>query len=173
MIDYGHGVRLSDIYPEILDKLKNWRNTPEIYKWCRQDNLISEYQQSRWYESIQNNPKVKMYVIIDLNNNLVGVCGLTDIEHINRHAEFSLYIGLEHQRKGYATKALKTLMDLAFNWYNLNMVWGETFEGNPALKIFTDLGFKQDGLRRQFYYKNGKYLDCHLVSILRSEWCPG
>ncbi len=171
MIDYGHGVSLNVVQNGYINLLRKWRNYPEIYKWCRQENLISEVDQDNWFNSIQNNPKIKMYIIMDRDYNAVGVCGLTSIEPINRHAEFSLYIAPERQRKGYATKGLKTLLDLAFKWFNLNMVWGETFDGNPALDIFLKNGFKQDGTRRQFYYKNGKYLDCHLVSILKEEWC--
>ncbi len=172
MIDYGHGVTLSTIDSCDLDVLRAWRNDPGIYKWCRQENLINDVDQLAWFGSLKNNPRVRMYSIIG-GDHFVGVCGLTDIEPINRNAEFSLYISPDSQKEGFGVMALKTLLDLGFKWFNLNMIWGETFEGNHALKIFTSLGFKQDGIRRQFYYKNGKYLDCHLVSILKEEWCIG
>ena len=98
------------------------------------------------------------------------MCGLTSIDYINSRAEFSLYIGHSYQRQGFAKDALKALLEVAFNEVNLNGVWGETFEGNHALNLFEKLGMKKEGTRRQFYFKGGKYIDAHLVSITREEW---
>lgn len=100
----------------------------------------------------------------------IGVCGLTSIDMEARKAEFSLYIGPEHQGKGYGSEALKLLLYHGFLNLGLNQIWGETFDKNPAAKMFEELGFKKDGTRRQFYMKSGKLIDCHLYSILRDEW---
>ena len=53
---------------------------------------------------------------------------------------------------------------------NLNVIWGETFEGNHAYDMFLKLGMKHEGTRRQFYFKEGKHIDAHLVSITRQEF---
>jgi len=100
----------------------------------------------------------------------VGVCGLTNIDQVNQSAEFSLYIDPAMHRKGYGKAALTTLLKVGFEHLNLNHIWGETFDGNPAMGMFASLGMKKEGTRRQFYYRDGKHIDCHLVSILRDEW---
>ena len=103
--------------------------------------------------------------------NLVGVCGLTDINLIHRRAEFSLYIFPEYHRRGYAKDALKALFRHGFDDLNLHSIWGETFDGNPALSLFTDkLGMVYEGTRRQFYFKNGKYVDAHIISLTKEEF---
>lgn len=171
MINYGYGIDLGSIDACHLDRLRRWRNDPRIWSWCRQNNLISELDQKRWHERQSQDDSVRMFAVWTKNvTDLVGCCGLTSIDHVNQRAEFSLYIGHEFYRLGFGKRALKTLLDYAFKELNLNLVWGETFEGNPALEMFIKLGMVKEGTRRRFYYKNGKYLDAHLISITKEEW---
>jgi len=150
------------------------RNNEAIRKWCRQVGLIDDLQQENWLRKISSDPTIRMYSIKDIGKTksyIVGVCGLTDIDHINQRAEFSCYIFPEVQGNGYATKALEVLFRHGFNDLNLNIIWGETFEGNPAYKLFINkLGMKHEGSRCQFYFKNGKFIDAYLVSISRKEF---
>jgi RimJ/RimL family protein N-acetyltransferase len=110
-----------------------------------------------------------MFSVIAENGDFVGVCGLTSIDHINSRAEFSLYISPSEHGKGHGKAALRTLVDHAFNDLNLNCVWGETFAGNPAAKMFESVGFKKEGERRAFYYRDGEYITASLYSMLRGE----
>lgn len=154
------------------DVIWKWRNDRRIWAWCRQNTLISDMQQQRWIEAQDLDPTIKMFAIRPGGGGLVGVCGLTDIDHINQRAEFSLYIGPEYQRKGYAKRALSELLSHGFFDLNLNVIWGETFDQNPAIRLFESLGMVKDGTRRDHYFKGGKFIDCHLYSLRRSEWNP-
>lgn len=178
-INYGFGVALHKIGQYDNDTLRDFRNNPEIWKWCRQNDLISDQDQATWCKSQASDKSIKMYGIwhptaIDMAfgqaGSLFGACGLTSIDMVNRRAEFSCYIGNEYQKKGFAKAALKTLFSYGFKELNLHQIWGETFHGNHALDLFKKLGMKEDGLRRDFYFKGGKYLDCHLVSMLDHEF---
>jgi len=171
----GNGINLDYLYKYSVEYLNSRRNDHRIRDWCRQVGLIDEYQQDKWYQKISEDPKIRMYLIRhkDKDNGLVcvGVCGFTDIDHLNQRAEFSCYIFTNEQGNGYATKALQTLFKHGFDDLNLNMIWGETFDGNPAVDLFTKkLGMLLEGTRRNFYYKKGKFLDAHLLSISREEF---
>lgn len=180
MIDFGYGVSLKTIDKNELKQIRHWRNDSSVRDWCRQYDLISEDAQEAWYSSLLGKSDVKMYGIhaenvklsgfITISPTLVGVCGLTYIDLISRRAEFSLYIGPVYQKRGYAKAALKTLIQHGFYGLNLNLIWGETFMGNPAYELFLKMGMKHEGTRRQFYFKNGRYIDAHLVSITRGEF---
>jgi RimJ/RimL family protein N-acetyltransferase len=114
-----------------------------------------------------------MYSIINHDDGVnvcVGICGLTSIDWINRRAEFSLYIGPEYQGSGFGEHALRLLCRHGFQTLNLNCIWGEVFESNPALAMFQRVGFKECGRRRQFYFRDGKYIDAILVDVMRNEW---
>lgn len=156
---------------ENFPQLRMWRNDERIHSFCRQNKFITQDDQEEWFAKQRKDPSIRMFCVKTcMSGQLVGVAGLTSIDYINSRAEFSLYIGPEHQRKGYAEDALKCLFTDGFRTLNLHQIWGETFDGNVALKLFEKLGMKVDGIRRDFYYKNGRYLNCTLVSILRDEW---
>lgn len=153
-----------------METLRCWRNNPLVWKWCRQNDVISQSDQEKWFETQASDPSVKMYGVCDHREMLLGVCGLTSIDHWNRRAEFSLYIAPEHQRKGYAKPALWTLLKKGFLDLGLNCIWGETFHGNHAVRVFEDVGMKKEGRRREFYYREGRFIDCDLYSMVRSDF---
>lgn len=167
-------MELRRIKKEDLTQLFNMRNDPEIYRWCRQHDVLHFQNHLDWYEKQAKDQTMSMYAIeVEdhlYENSVVGICGLTSIDYICRRAEFSLYIGEEYQGRGYGRKALKELLSKGFDDYNLNLIWGETFQENPAAFLFEKIGMKHEGSRRQFYYKDGKYIDANLYSITRDEW---
>lgn len=169
MIDHGFGVQLDTINPEDVMRMRGWRNNAKIRKWCRQYDLISYRDQENWYDELSSRSDVRMYAI-RMRNLLIGVCGLTDIDLINRRAEFSCYVAPEHQCKGHAKRALRTLFSHGFMALGLNGIWGETFDGNPAAKLFECLGMTKEGSRRDYYFRDGHFIDAHLYSLLRSDW---
>lgn len=170
MINYGNlPVKLDSLDRSHLELTFKWRNDPRIFRWCRQNDLLSESDHNNWFERQSKDPKIKMYVIKNENDKPVGVCGLTDIDLINQRAEFSLYIGPEYHGNGYGKEALKLLCHHAFTSYPLNIIWGESFDGNQALKVFEEIGFKKEGIRRDFYFRNGKFINATIFSLKRGE----
>lgn len=174
MIDFGHGVILRRLEEADLGTILTWRNDKRVYTWCRQYDLIPFSAHKKWFEKQGVDPTIAMYGICTTDAHrhdyLIGVCGLTSIDHMNKRAEFSLYINPEDHGHGFGTKALKTLFDHAFYNHGLNCVWGESFSGNPAVRIFERIGMTLEGRRRDFYFRNGKYIDCFLYSVLRRDW---
>lgn len=157
--------------------LFHWRNDERVYRWCRQYDVLHADQHKRWIGCQEIDQTVSMYAVESIDEKecfeTVGVCGLTSIDYVNSRAEFSLYIAPGHQGQGFGEAALRALLAKAFFTYNLNLVWGEAFNGNPAMKMFERVGFIKEGSRRQFYYRNGKYIDAHLFSITRNEYALG
>lgn len=166
-------VRLSNVIP---CEAMHWRNLPEIRKWCRQYSLISPEEQAAWKGKIVGDPTIKMFGVQGLDEvngkyfNDAGVCGLTSIDRVNQKAEFSLYICPEKQGRGYGANALWLLLWHGFHDQNLNRIWGESFDGNPAQEIFERAGMSLDGTFPQAYFREGKFIDSHIWSITRSEF---
>ena len=162
-------ISLGPLQRDNLELYRSWRNDYSVWKWCRQNDFINEVEQVKWFERISQDKYIKMYEIIK-NQTPIGVCGLTDFDYLNQRAEFSLYIGPEYHGKGLGKLSLEVLLYHGFTHHNLNLIWGETFEGNKAAKTFESVGMKQDGIRRKFYVREGKFINAILFSILKSEW---
>jgi RimJ/RimL family protein N-acetyltransferase len=174
MINYNYGVSLDTI--DKASEARTWRNERGYNQYFRQVGLITEMQQEDWLLKIQNTETVKMYAIM-INRNCseyfngdfcIGVCGLTSIDWINRKAEISCYT--EDWVYENEKAALQTITAHGFNDLNLNRLYTETFETHTLhLKILPEIGFKEEGRLRQAYYKDGKYIDSIIHSILRSD----
>ena len=173
MIDYGHGVKLGPLRAGENEFYRSCRNHPDVRKWCRQTGLISASAQGRWFESQDKNPSIQMFrIVVGRDERVSGVCGLTSIDMINRRAEFSLWVAPEAQGLGTGKKSLKTLFDYGFKELGLHSIWGETFAHNHARHMFDKLGMKAEGVRRDFYFKDGRFIDAILYSIKEKEWTP-
>ncbi len=131
--------------------------------------MITETKHKQWLENHEKDCSIRMYLIRD-GSTPIGVCGLTGIDLVNQRAEFSIYIAPGYQGQGYGKQALKLLLWHGFDAYPLNVIWGEVFDKNPGLDVFLKVGFKKEGLRRDFYYRNGKFVDAHIISIKRNEF---
>lgn len=159
---------------DLLDMF-NCRNDERIMKWCRQSEPITWRQHINWWRSLVAT-KNDMKKIRTLQEQFVGVCGLTNIvDKPHLHAEFSLYIDPKHHRKGYGRMALIELLKHGFSNANsigipFEVIWGETFEGNPALAMFEQIGMRIEGIRKRFYRKDDKWLDCTIVAITKPEF---
>lgn len=171
MIDFNYGVVLSPLDSDYADLIRGWRNNPDVWKWCRQNDVISDMQQERWIKAQDSDPTIKMYLVATSSEKEpVGVCGFTSIDPLNRRAEFSLYIAPDHHRKGYGKRSLRTLLAHGFTNLGLHTIWGESFDQNPAMKMFEEVGFLKEGVRRDFYFRNGRFINAHLYSIQVHEW---
>lgn len=156
-----------------LARIRRWRNDWRVIAWSRQFDMLNEVEHERWFEKQATDPSLRMYKIVMKAGGTtepVGVCGLSSLDWRNRRGEFSIYIGPEFHRKGLGRNALSVLLLHGFQNLGLNLIWGETFDGNPAAKLFESVGFKKEGTRRQFYLKEGKMIDAHLYSITAEEW---
>lgn len=163
---------------------RKWRNLPEVWLWCRQFTLISEGQHQDWLERIDRDPTVKMFGIeamigpprtnragkLIMPYRPIGVCGLTSIDRVNQNAEFSLYISPTYQRRGFARDALYLLLQHGFMDQNLNRIWGETYDGNPAWNLFASMGMTHEGTQREAYYRRGKFIDAHIWAITKGDY---
>lgn len=158
----------------ISGKQFEWRNDPRIYKYTRQNGILTEVEHKNWLNSLGNRTDVRMFgVVMTPASNLeedCGTCGLTSISTTHHTAEFSLFIAPEFQGKGIGRAALTHLFDLGFGAMNLSTIWGETFVDNPALILFSKIGMTKEGILRSRYEKDNKRIDVVPISITREEW---
>jgi RimJ/RimL family protein N-acetyltransferase len=165
-----------------METCRGWRNDHRIWRWCRQNTFISDLQQKAWFDRQDQDPTIAMFrVVLETEEDgdggkkvrrpfMVGVAGFTSIDLLNSRAEFSLYISPDMHGKGIGKVALKTLLIHGFQNYGFQTIWGETYDGNPAARLFESIGFVKEGTRRQHYMRDGQFIDAHLYSITRDEW---
>lgn len=145
-----------------LEWVRKERNRPECRQWFRQDHDISETEQAEWFGTT----KMKSFIVGDNK----GVVSLSHIDPVARKCEFSIMIVPEYRHKGYGKKALFDLLEIAFNDMNMNQVYSDVFDHNPALDDYLKWGFKAYGTLPNWYYKDGKYINSVVISITKDDY---
>ena len=98
-----------------------------------------------------------------------GNTSLDNIDWVNRHAHHNVNIGIREFRVLHYIDVFNIILDYAFNTLNLNKISGGA-EIPGVMKFQKRLGFKQEGVLRQHVYRDGKYEDVVLFSILKEEF---
>jgi len=114
-----------------------------------------------------------VFAIVDKKTDrAIGITGLYDISWIPRHGDLRIAIGEKKSwGKGYGAEAVELLLGYAFGKLSLNSVQlGVNAEDKRANSCYKRAGFVYEGTRREFVYRNGRYYDANLYSILRSEF---
>ncbi len=73
--------------------------------------------------------------------------------------------------QGFAHEALSLLLDYLFCGYATERVSAFTDLANrPARRTLERLGFRQEGILRSAYFRDGDWQDMALYGLLRGEW---
>jgi RimJ/RimL family protein N-acetyltransferase len=97
----------------------------------------------------------------------IGTCGLHDLDHRNRTAEFGILIGEADARgKGYGTEATRLMLDYAFTALGVHNLMLRVFAYNRAgIRAYQKAGFREFGRRREAVWMAGRlwdvvYMEC-------------
>ena len=105
------------------------------------------------------------------DNSIIGHCGFFDIDKYNCCAEISYCLKSGLWGQGIMTEALDAMLKFGFEDYGLNRIAARVMKGNDAsIGVLRKLGFVQEGLLRESLYKNGRYHDLLVFSVLKSEY---
>lgn len=114
----------------------------------------------------------RTFIIDDENYKPIGIVIIDKIKWEYRHCEIGIAIYRKEKRNnGYGKDALKTLLDFVFNNMNMSLVYLNVLENNVfAIKLYSSIGFINEGLLRNRYFLNGKYYNIISMSLTTEEF---
>jgi diamine N-acetyltransferase len=175
---YGKRVRLRADERSDIPAFVQWLNDPQVREHLLIDLPLSQANEEQWFENMLKSPREEQPLAIEVMNGaewkLIGNCGLFSIDWHARSAEIGLFIGDKScWDKGYGTEVMQLLLQLGFGSLNLNRIYLRVNAPNQrGIRCYEKAGFVTEGCQRQAAYKDGKYLDVMMMSVLRSEWNP-
>lgn len=168
----GERCYLSPMDPEDAPRYTEWLNQPELAILLQiVVKPISITSEKEMLEKISRDPY--QFAVVDLaTDELLGGCGLKDVDLVNRTALMGVFLGNPKSwGKGYGEEATRLLVDFAFSYVNLNSIMLEVFDFNPrAIRCYEKVGFKHVGRRRYAKLLGGKCYDEVLMDILAEEF---
>ncbi|WP_430475985.1 GNAT family N-acetyltransferase [Thalassospira lucentensis] len=167
-------IGLRGVKREDLLNIRRWMENPEATRYMETGwRPIPDKELEAAYDSFTNSSENVVFVIDDkVSGESVGFCGIYLIQWICRRGEFRILIGkTDALGKGLGTAALKEVVGYAFDKLNLETLYlGVNTENTRAVCSYEKVGFQKEGVRRQIIYRNGRYYDAYMMSLLRSEY---
>lgn len=158
-----------------LKQFYDWERNPKVTEFfsITDDQPLEEV--FRKYFDDDSNPASEQFTILlkqsDGSTSMIGRIVLSDIIAGWKAEIWRIYIGdVSLRGKGYGRQAMEAVMKYCFRSLQLERVYLDHYTGNPAAYLYTNLGFKYEGILRKNCRKNGALHDVHLMSMLKEEY---
>jgi RimJ/RimL family protein N-acetyltransferase len=169
----GENITLRAIETDDLRQLQSWANDPDIQYmlggWHFPTNMND---QQNWYNSLSCSSNNQRFMIVNEENTVIGMSNLVNINFKDGNAEHGLLLDEKYRGRGYGYKVVLATMNYAFNELRLNRLETTIIANNAAsMHLFLDkCGWRQEGVLRNWYFRQGKFIDKIYLGILKEEF---
>ncbi len=106
----------------------------------------------------------------DDDDRLIGTIGFHRLMKEHFRAEIGYMLHPDHWRKGIMGEALEAVVDHGFSRMGLHSIEANTDPRNtPSNSLLKKHGFKQEGLLKENFYRNGEFLDTAIWSRINDR----
>jgi RimJ/RimL family protein N-acetyltransferase len=131
---------------------------------------LAELEQ-RFDERLEEPDASAVRFVIELDDELIGECGLHFIDHYRGSCHLGIALGREYWAKGFGQDAVRTLVAFAFRDLNMRKVGLEVLaDDERAVGAYRKAGFVEEGRLRAHSWFEGAFHDALVMAILREEW---
>lgn len=173
---YGERVRLRAPERSDLSQFVEWFNDPEVREGILMILPLSLAREEKWFDDMIKKPEEEQVLVIEIELEekwiIIGTCGFFGFDWRCRSAEVGIVIGEKtYWNQGYGTETMRMMLKHGFDSLNLNRIALDVYDSNRrAIRAYEKAGFIREGIKRQGMFKDGRYIDIIMMSVLRSEW---
>jgi RimJ/RimL family protein N-acetyltransferase len=170
----GKRVTLRAIEETDLPLLHRWANDPELQDILGVIHFPSSMDFHRsWFAGLRGDQLNQRLAIDAPDVGLMGISSIINIDWRNNHAWHGVMLGdVDVRGKGYGLDAVMATMRYAFDEMHLERLDGSIIEYNKTSYSFYcgKLGWKEEGRRKSYYFRRGRYWDQIVVGITRADY---
>ncbi|HEY8825585.1 MAG TPA: GNAT family protein, partial [Candidatus Limnocylindria bacterium] len=132
---------------------------------------FSDAQEEAWFKRVGEDPSGVTWAI-EVDGRVVGTTGIHGIDHRHGTGESGIVIGDKSLwRKGIASEAIALRTRFAFRELNLHKIRSRTYMENEGSKrALQKAGYRQSGVLREEFYRDGRWHDVWMGEVLRDDW---
>lgn len=123
-----------------------------------------------WREELSRRRDQNFSIVACVHDEVVGHLSLSVYMNPRaRHAgHFGMAVRDDWQGKGVGTELMKACLDLADKWLGLTRLDLRVYvENEPAISLYKKFGFEIEGTHKRFAFRDGEYVDAHIMVRLR------
>lgn len=170
----GNKVLLRAIEKSDLDILHKWANDTDLQDIIGNIHFPSSKSYHEfWYENLQKDSLNQRLAIETANDGLIGISSIMQIDWRNNHAWHGIFLGdVDIRGKGYGIDTVMATMRYAFEEMHMERLDGSIIEYNkPSYSMYCNkLGWKEEGRKKNYYFRKGKYWDQIIVGITKEDY---
>ena len=168
-------ILLRALEPEDLELLYTWENN--VSHWIISSTVtpFSKYTLKRYLENshkdIYETGQLRLMIDHIADNTTIGTIDIFDFDPFHKRAGVGILIANEnYRRKGFATMALKCLIDYSFVTLQLHQLYCNILANNfESMELFKKAGFVQSGIKRDWIKNPDGYLDEYLFQLIKPD----
>jgi RimJ/RimL family protein N-acetyltransferase len=153
--------------------IAGWYNDSDNIKYMSTVVRERKHTPASVKRDIENSdPGFERLFMVEADGEVIGHCGIDDIDIHDQRAEIFFLIGVADARgKGIGKEIGRLLLEHAFGEMGLNSLYATAaVENEPSIRILEHLGFKRIGVRRQYNKIGEKFVDEILFDMLKDEY---
>lgn len=102
---------------------------------------------------------------------IIGTCGFTSVDASNNKGEVGYVLNREYWNQGYATEAVKRVLEYGFNELELNRLEARVMEGNQdSVRVLTKCNMVHEGTFKQELFVKGTYRNIMHFALCKEEY---
>ena len=162
-------------YTDDNDMLTYWVSDPQIQSLYSEPTYTTKDEVRELLEKYINSYERLDYyrwAVIEKDSNFcIGQIAIFLVDNKNHFCEIEYALGRKFHRKGYATEAVRLILDFCFNKINFHKVQVCHKKGNIASQgVIRKCDFTYEGTLRDFFFIDGKYVNRLYYSMLKDEY---
>ena len=167
----GEHLFLRALEPEDLEFIYALENDESIWEISNTQTPYSKFLIKQYLEHAHKDifeVKQLRLVISTYENESLGLIDIFDFDFKNSRAGIGVLLkDLKDRSKGYGSEALQLLLDYSFTHLGLHQLYCNISEDNEAsIKLFTNFGFEQIGLKKDWNCVNGSYKNEYIFQLI-------
>lgn len=153
-----------------LEKMLALRADPKIWAKLGDISMVNMRAQQQWFQGLQGDSRRRYFVLCSSEADFMGIVRMDEMDWINRSVRVGGDILPEYQHRGYGSKMFELIKKYCFDYLNMHRLWLLVLEGNDvASNMYIKAGFVEEGRQKQAIFRDGRYHDYVMMSLLRSE----
>ncbi len=167
----GNLVTLVPTPHEMVELWPKWVSDPEVTRYLLMPFVPAPHMEEEWYKNASES-RTDVLWALEVEGRIVGSTGIHDIHWIPAHGTTGLVIGDKtYWRRGIASEAMALRTRYAFRELNLHKLKSSAFmENQGSRRALAKAGYREVGVHREEFFRDGRWHDLWLGEVLREEW---
>lgn len=167
----GERIIIKPLEKKYLEDVRRLRNHRSVHAFLTTTSLITKKMQEVWFKKLQTDKSRLYFTIHLLDDTFIGIIRSDQWDKVNLNIRIGMDIREDYRGHGYAKEGYRYYLKYLFEDLHMHRVWLEVLDFNSiARSLYNKLGFKKEGVLREAVYRERKYHDYIVMSLLKHEY---